>query len=367
MEPYTESFAGDLLLADQSNLYTMWVALRKMNLPVQIPSWTGFNIKLRENKQINQSNIGYLDCLDAPATDMSTIYHMMQRSVKIKEQLKLRSIVCVYDQAIYAKAYQIKCKNPDQFKGVFLMMGTFHVILNFLAVIAARFKDAGLRDIIVQSMIVAEGSVDTMFNGSRAYNRAARSYKILYEAFSRILLDDFELVFPLESNKLQQTLQNVDDDFVSSFGTHLSRQELHSYCTNLITFKESMAKQSELARFWFSFLDIVVILLNIIYATRSGDWDLYVESLRTSLPWFFAYDRTNYSRYLTTHLNELLALESTHPDVYNEFQKGNFSVQISESNTFGRMEADKVIETTINRDTKTSGGTTGNNNFQLHS
>ena len=39
--------------------------------------------------------------------------------------------------------------------------------------------------------------------------------------------------------------------------------------------------------------------------------------------------------------------------------KGNFLVQLSDNNTFEKLEADKVIETTINRDTKTPGGTTG--------
>ena len=38
---------------------------------------------------------------------------------------------------------------------------------------------------------------------------------------------------------------------------------------------------------------------------------------------------------------------------------GNFSVQMLNNNTFERLEADKVIETTINKDTKTPGGTTG--------
>ena len=46
-------------------------------------------------------------------------------------------------------------------------------------------------------------------------------------------------------------------------------------------------------------------------------------------------------------------------------KKKNFSIQLSENNTFGRMEADKVIETTINRDTKTAGGTTGNLNWNF--
>ena len=102
MDPYAKSFADDILLADQRNLYAMWIFLRKVNLPFPIPSWTGFHIKLREKTTITLSNVEYLDCLNAPATDMSTIYHMMQRSVQIKEQLSLKSVLCVYDQVIYA-------------------------------------------------------------------------------------------------------------------------------------------------------------------------------------------------------------------------------------------------------------------------
>ena len=134
MDPYAESFAGDILLADQRNLYAMWIFLRKVSLSFHISSWIGFHIKLREKTTMNQ-NVGCLDCLDAPVTDMSTIYHMMQQSVRVKEQLKLKSTVCVYDQAIYVKTFQIKCPEPDRFKDVFLMMVTFHVILTFLVVI----------------------------------------------------------------------------------------------------------------------------------------------------------------------------------------------------------------------------------------
>ena len=76
------------------------------------------------------------------------------------------------------------------------MMGTFHIILNFMAAFAAWFKDAGLKDIVVQSMIVAEGLVDSMFTGTRSYNRPARIYKSLYEAFRRIFQNEFEFESP---------------------------------------------------------------------------------------------------------------------------------------------------------------------------
>ena len=73
------------------------------------------------------------------------------------------------------------------------MKCTFHVILTLLAVFAARLKRYDLHNIIVQSLIVAECSTDTIFAGSHAYKSTAQVHKILYEAFPRILLDDVEM------------------------------------------------------------------------------------------------------------------------------------------------------------------------------
>ena len=63
----------------------------------------------------------------------------------------------------------------------------------------------------------------------------------------------------------------------------------------------------------------------------------------------------------------LLNLEENYPSVQCEFIKSSFAVQMSSDNPFGKMEADKVIETTMNRDTKTPGGTTGNNIYHMMS
>ena len=40
---------------------------------------------------------------------------MMERALKMKEQLEIEKIVCVYDQAIYAKAIEIQLKEPKSF------------------------------------------------------------------------------------------------------------------------------------------------------------------------------------------------------------------------------------------------------------
>lgn len=53
---------------------------------------------------------------------------------------------------------------------------------------------------------------------------------------------------------------------------------------------------------------------------------------------------------MTLLFAEVLDLETIHPEVYQEL---NFSAQLSETNPFGRCKPDKVIDTTINKNTKT--------------
>ena len=143
--------------------------------------------------------------------------------------------------------------------------------------------------------------------------------------------------------------------------------EFKEYVNKRYDFEENLMSESVMWRFWKSYLDMWELFLCIIYATRSGDWELYVESIRSILPWIFAYDRQNYARYLTLHFMDLLNLEENYPSVHCEFIKGSFAVQMSSDNPFGKMEADKVIETTMNRDTKTPGETTGNNIYHMMS
>ena len=83
---------------------------------------------------------------------------VLTKSLQIKETLSLQSIVVVFDQALYAKATtEIKWKHSAQFNDIFLRMGVFHTICTFLAVIGKRFQDAGLRDVCVESGVIADG------------------------------------------------------------------------------------------------------------------------------------------------------------------------------------------------------------------
>lgn len=46
--------------------------------------------------------VGYLDSINVPATDISTINGVLLPCLEIKDLLHVESIVCVFDEAIYA-------------------------------------------------------------------------------------------------------------------------------------------------------------------------------------------------------------------------------------------------------------------------
>ena len=76
-----------------------------------ISSCTGFNIQARSNVSVFKDTVGYLPTIDAPVTSMSTLYEVLCQAVRIKEALSLKSIVVIFDQAIYAKGIDIAWKH----------------------------------------------------------------------------------------------------------------------------------------------------------------------------------------------------------------------------------------------------------------
>ena len=130
--------------------------------------------------------------------------------------------------------------------------------------------------------------------------RNSNSYnQDLYETFFWILLDEFELVHTTECSKVHRVIDDVDESY--DFNELLESKELQEFCTSLIPYKDNLPERSTLEKFWIIFFEIIEVLLNLIYFTRSWNWDLHTKTLRSTQPCFFAYDRQNYSRYLAAH------------------------------------------------------------------
>lgn len=75
------------------------------------------------------------------------------------------------------------------------------------------------------------------------------------------------------------------------------------------------------------------------------------------MPWMFALDHTNYSRWLSVHIRDMMTLGDKHPDVLAELHSGNFVVHKT-SNKFSAIAIDQCHEQN-NAMVKGSGGTIG--------
>ena len=270
--------------------YLVWLEVRKLETHplLLVPGWTGFNIKVRDRVVVVESTISYLDTIDSPATDLKTAYEVLSRGCEIKDRMQLNAVVCVFDQAFYAKAVEVYWKRKEQFVGLVIMMGGFHLLLMLLGVIGSRFGDAGLRELVVQSDVVAEGSVDKALNGKQ-YNRAVRLHKCVYEALMRLLLKDFESSthsFPAVNLEQLKLDPNQED-----FERVMNNREFREFGDQFHVYVQGMReKGSLLARFWLSYLELCELMLNLIYASRTGSWELYLSCIEEVIPWAFAYD-----------------------------------------------------------------------------
>lgn len=343
--------------------YIIWVASRHLASRPDLlaPNWTGFNILVRDNVLVVQSKIAYLDALDAPATEHTTAFEILQRALAIKDSLELDGIVAVFDQALYAKCAEMKWQHLKEFESIVIMMGGFHLLQVLFNVIGIRFGDAGIRDLAILSKVVAQGSIESVVSGKN-YNRAVRFYKVLYDALMRLLMDQFHSTMTEEQEELVVQLQREVDKLKENICAESFEECLHSSTLeewNLLFNRFVSEETSDLFKFWLTFLDLFELCLNLIYSTRTGDWLKYISCIEACIPWIFAYDRQNYAKYMVPYLNDMKSLPQLYPAVYKAFLEGSFSVQMSESNGFSRNEADKTIENTINKDCKGPGGFTG--------
>ena len=56
-------------------------------------------------------------------------------------------------------------------------MGIFHLLTNYIGILKKRFYDAGMKDILLQSTTIAEGSIERALDG-KSYSGGVR--QILY-------------------------------------------------------------------------------------------------------------------------------------------------------------------------------------------
>eukprot|EP00057_Strongylocentrotus_purpuratus_P021683 XP_011676157.1 PREDICTED: uncharacterized protein LOC105444073 [Strongylocentrotus purpuratus] len=324
-----------------------------------LPGWTGMNVMLTKPVS-KQCTVGYLPIIDASPTEFDTVNTILTTTLSIADALKQESVVLVFDQAIYSKAQQIRWVNEIFRKRIVIRLGAFHTALSMLACIGKRFGDAGLENLMIESNIVAQGSINGVISGHH-YNRSIRAHKCIMEAMERLRWQAYiSSLSDVDYASTYEILAKLQSDFpTSSFTEFVRGEEFQAMASSYRSFVKQRSTQDPTFALWSSYIEMVEVILLFLRATRQGDWQLHLSSIRSFLPWFFAYDRTNYARYLPAYWHEMSHLPNSHPLIYKAFMEGKFVVHRQTEHGFCGVACDQTIEQTCNRDTKTKGGMIG--------
>ena len=150
---------------------------------------------------------------------------MLKQYKQKAEALNLNKTDLVLDHAIYTKAVEIVMNEKFTDLEIFIniWMGGFHAASIFLGVIGKGFKDAGLKDLIIESKLLGEDQIDQMLKG-KEYNNGRRIHFYIAEAISRKKFETFEEWLPITKNTAITILPwRVQDQKLSG---HLKVQKL---------------------------------------------------------------------------------------------------------------------------------------------
>ena len=77
-----------------------------------------------------------MDSFNSPATEKSTIDEILERRLRFKELSQLPCIICIFDQAIHAKAIEVKWNQKECLKDSIIMLGISHMLMMYMGAIS---------------------------------------------------------------------------------------------------------------------------------------------------------------------------------------------------------------------------------------
>lgn len=159
----------------------------------------------------------------------------------------------------------------------------------YLGILGKRFGDAGLQDILIESEVVAPGSINGVISGHH-YNRSMRAHKLLYESLQRVRFITFlDSLPPEERDECMDVINEIKCAFPDrTIDVLCANEKFDKMCSKYADFVKRRGAENPTFAIWSSYINMVHILLLFVRATRESDWQLHLSTVRLMMAWFFA-------------------------------------------------------------------------------
>ena len=196
------------------------------------------------------------------------------------------------------------------------MLGGLHIKMVAFKCLGYILRESGWTGALEQAKITSAGSADAFLKVVHV-KKTLRAHQITAWA-----------LFKLKNAAYKEYLDSSED------------------CNEIISFdewSEVRCKESQQFFFWNFALKIILDILAWDRSVHEGDFQSYISTLSNIAGLFFALDHAKYARAISIHLRDMMRLKESHPVVFQEFSKGNFTVNKT-GRPFSSMPLDEAHE-----------------------
>ena len=190
--------------------------------------------------------------------------------------------------------------------------------------------------------------VNQIINGNH-YARAIEAHEITLQVLFDLWIEAFFTENPAVRTALEEKVMLLSAACIAKCGVHEAHRALLVTMEELNLHKQLAdfdARHSDQPMFQWAhmYMRQVLTLLQFQRATRQGDWFLHLSSLEELCVYFFAYDRLDYAQNIPEYVARMYKLQTTDPEIWNEFMSKSFTVNTSNQIPFTRLGVDQAQE-----------------------
>ena len=213
------------------------------------PTWSAYNpLVCEDNTKIQRT--AFFPVIPYPVTEYSSVYTAMCNFLIASDQLDQEDLLIACNEGVDHIARHIQLLEPEKFKHLVLLLGNFHMIKIFLAIIGKYLKESGVNHIFIETESFGLGVIEQVLGGTH-YARSTKGVSMLVETLQRFQLQAFISKLNLNENShslsdfkaiqdtlaeenysecksLYDTLINTSDDFIAHYKSCIMKKSKES-------------------------------------------------------------------------------------------------------------------------------------------
>lgn len=215
-----------------------------------------------------------------------------------------------------------------------------------------KFIDSsGIDQLMIDSGLIANGSLKGIIGGTH-FNRCKKDHAIAVLAFRILHINSFIEYYDSLNHDTKLTLEEVMENLSHENQSHKTESAKHQLQDifdhyKAYTDKTFSGEHGATAQFVLMYIKYFEYYQLFEYALRTNDFEMYITAAKKMCPLFFALNHSNYARWLTKHIDDLVNIDESHPGLKKHFEDGALSIRRTPKN-FCRSPIDLTLEQTIN-------------------